>query len=456
VYRSLNPESYQLIRSFLQSPVYAHLVKRGSLIATDLVDDATHTALAEAEGLPGRFYVKHKRLWFLSYPYEWTAEMLLDAARCTLLVQSTLMEYGFSLKDASCYNVQFNLGIDGPTPIFIDIGSIEPLSNTRGIWLPYKQFLGNFLLPLLYYRNMGYDFKAIFLADLDGFDPEQAYSLVKPLRRLLPPYLTLVTIPHWLRQWEARRGPRLRCQKVKNSEVEQDKTLFILRHIMGFLQRRIDSLGSGPTQSAWVDYEEQNIYPPDARAGKLAFVRQICQQRRPETVLDIGCNVGQFSFVAAEFGAKVLALDSNLASLDRLYRRAKERKATVLPLRMDITNPSPGIGWKNSERRPFLDRVAESDCVFALAIVHHILITKGIPLLEIVRLFHRLTNRYLVVELVDPSDPMFQSLLRGREHLYSTLSLEAQEQIFTRHFAVLESHSCTGMARKLYLMEKKR
>jgi len=436
VYRSLNRESYERVRSFLQSPAYTHLVRKELLIPTELVDDATCKALADEEGLSDRFYVRHKRLGFISYPYEWTAEMLLDAARCTLLVQATLMEHGFSLKDASSYNVQFDFGTSGPTPIFIDIGSIEPLSDTKGLWRPYKQFVSHFFLPLLYYRDIGYDFKGIFLADLEGFDPEQAYHLAGPFRRLFPPYLTLVTLPHWLRRWEAQRNLQQKKPKAKQSATDQEKALFILRHMVRSLQRKIDRLRSRSRHSEWVDYEERNIYPPEVRTEKSNFVRHACEQLRPETVLDIGCNVGQFSLMAAELGAKVLALDTDMPSLDRLYHTARERNATVLPLRMDITNPSPGIGWKNKERMAFLDRVEAFDCVLALAIVHHLLVTKGIPLSEIASLFHRLTSKYLIVELIEPSDPMFRSLLRGRDALYAGLSLEAQEQIFTEHFDV--------------------
>ena len=455
VYRSLNRESYEFIQAFLQSPAYACLIKKDLFIPTELVDDATHTTLMDEERLPDRFYVQHKRLWFVNYPYEWTEKMLLDAARCTLDVQVTLMEYGYSLKDASSYNVQFNFGRLGPMPVFIDLGSIESLTDTGGVWRPYRQFVSHFILPLLYSRERGYDFKSIFLTDLDGFDPERAYDATESWRRFLPPYLTLVTLPHWLRLWETKRNWQSIGPKVASRETDTERTLFILRHIVRSLQRKIDRLSRQQRRSEWVDYEVSHSYPPKARAEKEAFVHRLFEQRKPETVLDIGCNVGQFSFIAAGYGAKVLALDTDQCSVDRLYQMTGDQHATVLPLCMDITNPSPGIGWNNRERSAFLDRVEGFDCVFALALVHHLLVAKGIPLTEIVDLFRRLTKRYLLIELVASSDPMFQNLLRGRDSLYAELSLDAQEQIFTKHFNILESHPLTGMARRLYLMEKR-
>jgi len=455
VYRSLDGESYKLVRNFLQSPAYSDLVERGLLIPTELVDDATQTILAEEEGLSDRFYLQHKKLWFISYPYEWTTEMLVDAARCTLSVQATLMEHGSTMKDASAYNVQFDFGAWGPAPIFIDLGSIEPSSDNRGLWMPYKQFVSHFLLPLLYHRDMGYDFKGIFLTGLDGFDPEQAYQMAGAFRRLFPRYLTLVTMPHWLRRWERKGNLSQNQGKASPSEIQREKSQFILRHTMRSLQRKLKGLGGENGNSEWMDYEEHNIYPPEAAAEKQAFLRRVCEQFRPKTVLDIGCNTGQFSLLAAEHGAKVLALDKDMPSLDRLYRSARERHASVLPIRMDISNPSPGIGWRNRERTSFLGRVDGFECVFAVAVVHHLLATSGIPLSEVADLFYQLTTKHLVVELVEPTDPMFRNLLRGRDALYAELSLDQQEQIFAQRFNILRSHRLTEMGRKLYLMEKR-
>ncbi len=455
VYRSLNSESYETVRSVLQSPVYPRLTQDELLIPTEFVDDPTQKALNQEEGLSDRFYVRHKRLWFISYPYEWSSEMLLDAARCTLQVQLAAMDHRFGLKDATAYNVQFEPGSYGPAPVFIDIASMERLPDTRGIWIPYKQFLSHFLLPLLFYRRMGYDFRGSFLNNMEGFEPEQAYRMVGPLKRIFPPYLTLVTLPQWLSGREIKGGSPTKTKTAPPSEIQQQRDLFILRHTVRSLQRKIEHLRSKPAKSQWSDYEDTKSYSTEAGVEKDQFVSRALDQVRPETVVDIGCNTGKFSLMAAERGAKVLALDSDMVTLDRLYRRAKELGAAVLPLRIDVGNPSPGIGWNNEERAPFLKRVAEFDCVLALAVVHHILITKGIPLPEITNLFHRLTRRYLVLELIGRECPMFQSLLRGRDALYAEFSLETQENILGRNFTVLRSHQLTGMDRRLYLLEKR-
>lgn len=454
IYRSLSPGAYETIRSFLTSPAVEQLLETGSIIHTETVDEPTQAELREHEGLDDRFYVLHKSLWFISYPYEWTGGMLWDAARCTLRVQAALMHHGFNLKDASAYNVQFDFGAGGPQPVFIDVGSIEPIPDTGGVWIPYKQFLSHFLLPLTYYRNVGLEIKATFIADLDGLDPELAYRLTGPVKRLLPPYLTLVTLPHWLRRLETGRNPPQQRTNDQPSEIQREKNLFLLGHTIRSLQKKIERLRIAPGKSDWVGYEDTNSYSREAKGEKEAFVSRVCADIRPETVLDIGCNTGKFSLIAAAQGSKVIAVDTDAASLDRLYYKAQELGASVLPLLIDLTNPSPGIGWKNQERAPFLERAGEFDCVFALAVVHHLLISKGIPLQEIVSLLHKLTRRNLVVELIGPSDPMFQSLLRGRDDLFSGFSTQVQEQAFSSCFAIRQQQQLSGSDRSLYLLEK--
>ena len=428
VYRSLDSKSFKVIRLFLASPAYANLLEQGLIISTEVVWE-------------GR--LEHKRLGLITYPYEWTPQMLLDAARATLEIQLELMDHGFSLKDASAYNIQFDFGINGLAPVFIDVGSIELL--TGPIWRAYKQFVSHFLLPLFLYHDKNHDFRETFLANMDGLAPEQGYHLLG-MRRFLSPYFTLVTLPHWLGKREGSSQPR---------EGDPEKSLFVMRHTIRSLKRKLDHLQLKPVRSEWTAYGDSNTYSDDARTTKQVFGRHVWDEIKPQVVLDIGCNTGHFSFQAANSGSQVIALDTDATCLDFLYRKTKSMKARILPLRVDITNPSPGIGWKNQERSSFLDRIGQVDYVLALAVVHHMLITKGIPLLEIAGLFHGLTKEYLLVELVGPSDPMFQSLLRGRDELYSGLTLEAQERIFAERFSIIEQLNLPDMDRTLYFMRKK-
>ena len=451
VFRSLSQEAHEVALDFLEGPAYHRLAEQGLVIGSEPVDDANRDELRQTEGVSDRSYIRHVPLWRVNYPYEWPPQMLADAGRATCAVQSEVMRHGFNLKDASAYNIQFELGEDGPLPTFIDVGSIERFPDNGGVWVPYRQFLSHYLLPVLYNRKLDYSYADGFLGDMDGLDPEHAYRMTGTVRRLFPPYLTLVTLPHMLRGGDRKRT----AKSGARSDVGREKDLFVLRHTLRSLRRKMDRVARGFDSSEWTDYEQTKSYTDEAGREKADFVSTALARVRPETALDIGCNTGKFSLMAAHQGAKVLALDTDLASLDMLYRRARELRAPVLPLRVDVTNPSPAIGWENRERPSFLDRAGHFDCVMALAVTHHLVVGKGIPLTEVARLLHRLTSSHLLVELTGPEDPMFQSLLRGRESLYSDLSIDYQEMVLGERFSILDSRRLTGMHRGLYLMKKR-
>ena len=92
--------------------VLAKAIKRGSLLPADPVDGIGLEPLA-----PGaRHWVEHPRLEFVSYPYEWSFSGLKAAALLQLDFQMQLLADGFTLSDATAYNIQFR----GTKPVFID------------------------------------------------------------------------------------------------------------------------------------------------------------------------------------------------------------------------------------------------------------------------------------------------------------------------------------------------
>ena len=108
---------------------------------------------------------------------------------------------------------------------------------------------------------------------------------------------------------------------------------------------------------------------------------------QPKKVWDLGANTGVFSQIAAEQGALALAFDIDPAAVEKSYQDLRQRKETrLLPLVMDLTNPSPAIGWQNAERDALSAR-GPADMVFALALVHHLAISNNVPLPHGSRIF---------------------------------------------------------------------
>jgi SAM-dependent methyltransferase len=313
----------------------------------------------------------------------------------------------------------------------------------------------HFALPLLLHRQFGHDYRGDFLSDLEGINPDAAFRMPGLIRRWLPPFLFLVTVPRLLRGMEDQRGAKLDQRLKTPASADPERDRYILSRLTRRLERLIERLEPSARRSAWTGYEADNSYPDAAAAAKQEFVARACATLKPTRMINLGCNLGKFDVIAAEHGAEVLAIDLDLASIDVVYERAREHHARIIPLRIDIAAPSPAIGWKNRERRSFLERACRFDCVMALAVVHHLLITNRIPLDEVVDLTARLSTRHLILELVDRSDAMFQRLARSNQDLYADLTIASQERAFTERFRIIERRDLEDIPRTLYVMEKR-
>jgi ribosomal protein L11 methylase PrmA len=178
-------------------------------------------------------------------------------------------------------------------------------------------------------------------------------------------------------------------------------------------------------------------------------------QHHPTRVLDIGCNTGTFSALAARHGSEVVAIDSDISALDRAAEISIAEKLNILTLAVDLDRPTPAAGWDNSETLSFLERAAgHFDLVMMLAVIHHLLLQAQVPLDRIASLAHSLTRRHLLVEWVPQTDPMWQQILRGRDSIYAHLTEEAFLNAFSPGFLFI---SCKRLSngRSLHLLERR-
>ena len=196
-------------------------------------------------------------------------------------------------------------------------------------------------------------------------------------------------------------------------------------------------------------------YTKDQFASKQSFVERVLHEFRPRSVLDVGCNTGIFSMLAAKCGARVVAIDSDPIVLGDVSRAARKDKLDVLPLIVDLTRPTPAIGWQNRECPGFLERARGTfDAVFMLAVVHHMLVSERIPLKEIVEITAELSKDLAVIEFVAPEDDMFRRLARGREDLHDGLTVESFEAAWRRRFEIIRSQHIEPTQRYIYLLRK--
>jgi SAM-dependent methyltransferase len=362
-------------------------------------------------------------------------------------IAEALLPEGLGLKDATPFNILF----EGSRPVFIDLLSIECRRRDDPVWLPYAQFVRTFLLPLAAHQFLQMPMDQIFVTRRDGLQPEDVYQACGWWRRLTPPLLSLVSIPAWLTSGASGDGAL-----YQERSTDPAKAQYVVGALLRRLRRTLDRLRPAQgRKSTWSDYQSStHNYSAEELETKRSFVEQALQDFQPKKVLDIGSNTGLYSEMAAQAGAAVVALDSDPVAAGELFSRGHAANLNVLPLVVNMARPSPALGWRNQEQPSFLERARGSfDGVLMLAIVHHLLVSEGIPLAEIASLAAELTSRVLVVEFVDSEDPMFQRLVRGRGALYASFTRQSFEAAFARAFQTIRQKP-VGAHRCLYLMVK--
>jgi ribosomal protein L11 methylase PrmA len=443
VYRALGKEGAADWRELASSPLLKRLTEDRALIPTE---EVAPDCLPEgaAELLPGgvEAALRHERLPFVSYPYEWTFGMLRDAALLQLDLQLEALDAGLSLKDATPYNVQFR----GAEPVFIDVGSFERLREGEP-WAGYRQFCMLYLNPLLLQAYRDVPFHPFLRGSIDGIAPREAANLFSLRDRLRKGVLTNVVLHARLeRRYEARQGGDVK-RELKQANFKTE----LIRSNVQRLRKLVAGLRWKAGDTAWTGYRADNTYSDDDTARKAEFVREAVGPRPGGLTWDMGCNDGAYARIAAEHCDQVVAFDSDHATVDALYRGLREEggKQRILPLVADLADPSPGLGWRGLERRRLEDR-GSPDMVLALALIHHVSITANVPVAEFLDWLASLEAR-AVVEFPTREDPMVRRLLSGkREGSNGDYELEAFEAALEARFAVERREALPSGTRILF------
>lgn len=446
IYRALSATAAAVLGGLDRDGHLRRWAEAGMIVRTSFVPPGPlfDALSAMHPGYPA--FLEHERLELISYPCEWSPAMLADAALLTLRLQGELLSLGLSLKDATAYNIQFRRG----RPVFIDLASVEKPARLD-MWHALGQFYRMFLYPLLLARHVGWDLRGYFLANLDGRTTLQVGQAFSCARRWSPSLILDVGLPYHMER-RIRNAPaanRVGSSGPGNPEIQ--------RATLDRLAAKIRKLaGAFRPDTVWGEYTKTCSYDETAERSKKEIVAEFLRAAAPRTVLDMGCNTGDYSLVAAGSGAEVLATDFDISAIDQLYRRLRGDKAhpAVTPLVLDIANPTPGFGFMNRERPPFLERVG-CDCVMALALLHHLLVGANFTLEMVRDLFAALARRHLILEFVPPADPMFRKLVEFREDLHAGLTPEAVLEALSPAFEPLERRPVEHSPRTLILLRRR-
>ena len=382
--------------------------------------------------------LRHERVPFVSYPYEWPFSMLRDAALLQLELLRAALAEDMIPKDASPYNVQWN----GTHAVFIDVGSFERLGEGEP-WAGYRQFCTLFLYPLMIQAYAGLDFQPWLRGSLEGIEPRQARAILRGRRTLRRGVLAHVALHARL---ERREGDRDTRTEVRRAGFRKE----MIDANAGGLERLVRRLDWKLPGTAWSGYGERAHYEGDELERKDRFVREACASAWRKLVWDLGCNDGRYSRIAAEHSDYVVAVDGDQATVEALYRKLREEgDERILPLVMDLADPSPARGWRGLERSRLEER-GRPDLVLCLALLHHLSIGANVPLPQVVEWLASLGGT-LVVEFADREDPMVKRLLsRKREGANPEYSKERFEHALGERFEIVRREPLASGLRTLY------
>lgn len=436
LYRQVNQAYADDYTRLMESGLYGKLVKTGLLVPH------TESDTQPADEKRSFKVLCPERVPFISYPYEWSFGQLKDAALTTLSIQKRALKLGMSLKDASAYNIQFHRG----KPTLIDTLSFETCKEGEP-WVAYRQFCQHFLAPLALMAYRDVRLNQLLRVYIDGVPLDLASQLLPGRTRW---NLGLSTHIHLHASVQKRYADVAVTEARGGRKMSKDAFLGLIES----LRATVRKLEWKPAGTEWADYYAANNYTDFAFEHKKVLVGDWLLKIAPKTIWDLGANAGIFSRIAAETGAYVISSDIDPAAVELNYRQVKEsNEQNLLPLVLDLTNPSPSIGWQNRERDSFLQR-GPVDAVLALALVHHLAISNNVPLERVAEFFAG-CGEWLIVEFVPKSDSQVQKLLRSRVDIFSEYTRTGFESVFGQWYTIQSSSAVRDSERWLYLMKRK-
>jgi len=435
LYRQINQSYKQDYEHLMDSGLYKSLIDSNRLISHEEVDIQPLN--------PDKSYkiIKPEKISFISYPYEWCFSQLKHAAIATLEIQKTAMDFGMTLKDCSAYNIQFHQG----KPILIDTLSFETYKEGQ-TWQAYRQFCQHFLAPLALMSQKDIRLNQLLRIYIDGI-PLDLVSKLLPLRSRSSFSLFAHIHAHSKSQkhFEGKSDPSIKERKM-------GRRSFL--GVVESLYNGVKKLNWNPSGTEWGDYYTDTNYSKLAFEQKKKIIELFLDKVKPKTVWDLGANIGIFSRIASQKGIETKSFDIDPVAVEKNYLESVEKNETkLLPLLLDLANPSPDIGWENLERSSLVNR-GPADMVMALALIHHLVVSNNLPMKKISQFMKKICN-YLIIEFIPKTDSQVQRLLATREDIFDDYNLENFENEFKRNFNLLDSVKLQDSQRFLYLMQKK-
>ena len=432
-YRQINPVYKECYDYFLESGLYQKLVNEKLLIPHETVS-SSHLPFSG-----GYLTIRPEPIPFISYPYEWCFTQFKKAALATLDILKHALDHNMILKDANAYNIQFNNG----QPLLIDTLSFEKYKEGE-TWAGYKQFCENFLGPLALMSYKDIRLGRMLREYIEGI-PLDLISSLLPKKTYLNFHLIIHIHLHARYQKDYSRKE---SSAVKSKAVSKKSLLGLINS----LESSIKKMYWNPSKSEWGDYYSDCPHIPKFLGEKINLVAGYLDFLKPKAIWDLGANTGVFSRISSSRGISTISMDIDPGCVETSYLQALEKgEKNLLPIWVDLNNPSPGIGWDNKERMSLQER-GPVDTILVLALIHHLAISNNVPLANIARFFSNICQS-LIIEFIPKSDSMVQKLLASRKDIFPGYNQSEFEKEFQSFFKIIRSDQVGASNRILYLMK---
>ena len=434
IYRWVSPNYVPKYRHLMDSGLYRALVDRRLLVAHK---EVTLDDFDAGEGI----VIKPKRIPFISYPYEWCFDQYRDAALATMDIQRIALEYDMVLKDASAYNIQFISGY----AVLIDTLSFDYYKEGSP-WGAYGQYCRHFLAPLMLMAHIDQRLSKLMQSFIDGIPLDLASTMLKGHGGGFAAQMHIHT--------HAKAISKHNNDGKKGNVKQNGMKRSALVAFCNSLRNDTAKLWVKQGPSEWGDYYSNTNYTNAATDRKANIVRELLSMIQPlKNVWDLGANDGRYSRIAEVFGAHVVAFDIDANAVTQNWESVKDSHEKLLPLILDISTPSPAIGFGNEERNTIGQR-QHPNCIMMLALIHHMAISNNLPFERIAAWIAGMTDN-LIIEFVPKDDSQVQTLLATREDIFPDYDEDHFESAFEEFFEMTQKTQIEGSKRTMYLWTRK-
>lgn len=379
---------------------------------------------------------------FQSYPFEWSYTQWRKAILSYLRINNIALKYGMILKDATPYNFYL---IGGKAIMFDSSSFMFFKENDK--WIAYRQFCEEFLSPIALMHYNGGEWSKLTMANLRGM-PLSFVSKQLPKKSWFN-LTTLLNIHLHSKYSGINETKEIENKKKKGFTLEKIKSLqkMIFNSISTWNK-------SHQFTNHWSTYYENNIESQEYLKEKEEIIRKWLEIIKPKSVIDLGANVGNFSFIAAEYAERVISLEGDEKCVDEIEEKISINNSNVFTLIGNIAEPSPTIGFLNGETESIYKRGC-SDVVLGLALLHHLHISNKLSFEQISIIFSSFCKEYAIVEFIPITDNKIKQLIEGKSINLIDYNEDYFIKVLSSRFLIKESIKLIGSVRRLLLLEKK-